>query len=146
MQRLRQSTNIESPKPDPGDPPFAFAVWVGTIGGAALGTDPDPNVTPPSAGRVLIWSPKKRASMVLAQGVLRILCGVVAASSATFQIWVYDLTKALWVPLSGVVVITPTGAVTNTNFGTTLGNRFGMKIFVQLTANTLVQAFAYDCV
>jgi hypothetical protein len=146
VQRLRQSTVLQSPAMDPAAAPFAFAVWVGTIGGSALSTDPDPNVTPPSAGRILTWTPKRKASMTIGQAVLRILCGVVAASTATFQIWIFDNVKNLWVQLSGVVVITPTGAATNTNFGTNLGNRMGMKVFVQLTANTLVQAFGYDCV
>lgn len=133
---------IQSPAHD-ADPTFSMAIWVGTIGGSALSTDPSPNVTPPSNGRILQYSPRKGALLVHGGGVLRALCGVVAASSITLQMWFFDNTQGVWIPFAAPFTITPTGAATNTS-AQTITNFAGAKFFLQITANTLVQALAYD--
>lgn len=140
--RLRQSI-VQSQTRD-NDSTFSLATWVGTIGGAALSTDPSPNVTPPSNGRIVQMSPKKGAMLSHGSGALRYVCGVVAASSITVQPWFFDNTLNTWVPFGPTVTITPTGgAAVNTTTTTTL-NMGGAKFFVQITANTLVQALGYD--
>jgi hypothetical protein len=140
VQRVQQSI-IQSPAHDADT--FALAVWVGTIGGAALGTDPAPNTTPPSAGRILTLQPRPGTFVPMGASQLKVICGVVAASTITFQMWFFDVTPNLWVQYSAPTTITPTGAVTNL-IGFNVGNLVGAPFFVQITANTLVQALGYD--
>jgi hypothetical protein len=129
-------------------PAFALAVWVGTIGGSAIGTDPSPNVTPPAANRILRITPKRGAVFPMGQlnqanpPNITILFGVVAASSITVQIWYFDDAQAVWIPWLAPIVRTPTGAATNVATANFSG--LGSKVFVQVTANTLVQAMGYD--
>jgi hypothetical protein len=133
---------VQSPTHD-NDPTFSLAIWVGTIGGSALPTDTAPNTSAPSAARVLQISPRKGAMLMHGSGVLRLCCGVVGSSSITIQSWFFDNTQALWIQFGAPVVITPTGAASNTSTQT-ISNVAGAKFFLQITANTLVQAFGYD--
>jgi len=131
------------------DVPFALGVWVGTIGGAALSVDANPNTTPPAAGRIVRISSKRGS--ICAKGLLgtagpfpfSILCGVIAASSITLQPWFYDDSRALWIPFGPPLTITPTGAASN--LATASMHGIGAKVFVQITANTNVKAIGYDC-
>jgi hypothetical protein len=119
-------------------------VWVGTIGGSALPTDADPNTTPPSAGRIVQVYPRRGSG--IAQALLgtriSIVAGVVAASSITFQSWVFMQQAAAWFRYSTSQTIAPAGVTTNA-VTANLGNMSGARIFVQITANTLVQAVGY---
>jgi hypothetical protein len=141
MQRVQQSL-IQSPAHD-NDATFALRVWVGTIGGSALGTDPNPNTTPPSAGRIITSSMRGGMLQTHGTGRLTVICGTVAASSITLQPWFFDATQNLWVQYGAPATITPTGAASN---ATTIifGNFTGGQLFAQITANTLVQALGYD--
>lgn len=140
MLRVQQSV-IQSPAHDADT--FALAVWAGTIGGSALPTDPNPNTTPPSAGRILTIQPRT-GSLVISGGTqLRVVAGVVAASSITFQPWFFDPTPNLWIQYGAPTTLTPTGAAANA-IGFNTGNMAGALFFLQITANTLVQALGYD--
>lgn len=132
---------IQSPAHDADT--FALAVWVGTIGGAALGTDPAPNTTPPAGGRILTLQPRPGTFVPHGSAQLKVLAGVVAASSITFQPWIFDITPNLWVQYGAPTTLTPTGAASNV-IGFNVGNLVGAPFFVQITANTLVQALGYD--
>jgi hypothetical protein len=132
--------------------PWAMSVWVGTIGGSAIATDPDPNTTPPSAGRIVRASPFRLAlfgtqTQTTGQpGFLTVVFGVVASSSITVQFWFFDATQNKWVPYAGPTTKTPTtnGANVITNVvGTNILAAIGCKAFVQVTANTNVQAMGY---
>jgi len=140
--RVRQSV-VQSPSHD-NDPTYSLSVWVGTVGGAALGTDPSPNVTPPAAGRILVLLPKDGALQLMGTARLAIVCATVAASSITLQPWFFDATQNLWIQYGPPITVTPTGAASNIGALTTFGNYSGAQVFVQITANTLVQAFAYE--
>lgn len=140
MLRVQQSV-IQSPAHDADT--FALAVWVGTIGGSALSTDPNPNSTPPSAGRILTIQPRTGTLVISGSAQLRVVAGVVAASTITFQPWIFDITPNVWVQYGAPTTLTPTGAAANA-IGFNLGNVAGAQMFVQITANTLVQALAYD--
>jgi hypothetical protein len=141
MLRLQQT--IASAPAHDADPTFSLAVWVGTVGGSALGTDPNPNTTPPSGGRILRCLPRRGLLLQHGAAQVRLVCGVVAASSITLQPWFFDATQNLWVQYGAPVTITPTGAAAN-QIGVTIGMVGGAQIFVQITANTLVQALGYD--
>jgi hypothetical protein len=132
--------------------PFALGVWVGTIGGSALATDPSPNVTPPSAGRIIRVTGRRHAIFASQTGntanvpLITVVFGVVAGSSITVQNWFFDDTQALWIPFGPTSTRTPVSgssnsisAATGTNFAV-----IGSKVFVQITANTFVQAMGYD--
>ena len=138
--RVRQCV-VQSPSHD-NDPSFALSVWVGTIGGAALGLDPNPNVTPPAAGRILTMIPKDSALQLMGSARLAILCAPVAASSITVQPWFFDDSRAVWVQFGPPITITPTGAASN--LATVAMSGFGSKVFVQVIANTNVKAMGYD--
>jgi hypothetical protein len=138
-----QQSLIQGPAHD-NDPTFAFRVWVGTIGGSALATDPNPNTTPPSAGRIFTASMRGGMLQTHGTGRLTVVCGVVAASSITFQPWFFDTTQNLWIQFAGPVTITPVGGGTANATTIIIGNFTGAQFFFQITANTLVQALAYD--
>jgi hypothetical protein len=132
--------------------PFALAVWVGTIGGSALATDAAPNTTPPAAGRIIRITERRHAIFPSQTGntgipgIITVAFGVVAASSITVQFWFFDDTQALWLPYGAPTVRTPVSGSTNlisAVAGTNL-TAIGAKVFVQITANTLVQAMGYD--
>jgi hypothetical protein len=141
LQRVIQNV-ISSPAHDQ-DATFALSVWAGTIGGSALATDPLPNTTPPSGGRILTVAARGGSLQSQGSGRLFLACGVVAASSITVQPWLFDTTQNLWIPFTAAVTITPTGSASNTTT-TVMGNVTGAQLFVQITANTLVQALGYD--
>jgi hypothetical protein len=140
MLRVQQSV-IQSPAHD--NDTFALAVWVGTIGGAVLPTDPNPNTTPPAGGRILTMQPRTGTLIISGSAQLRVVAGVVAASSFTFQPWFFDPTPNLWVQYGAPTTLTPTGAASNA-IGFNTGNMAGALFFIQLTAVVLVQAVGYD--
>jgi hypothetical protein len=125
-------------------PTFALAVWAGTIGGAVLAVDPDPNVTPPVAGRIVRYSAARGAVITSSNARMLYVCGVVAASSITLRPWYYSDALGRWVPHGAPVTVTPNGAALNYQVGNAINRCGGAKFFVQITANTLVQAVGYD--
>lgn len=141
LSRVNQNI-AQSPLHDQ-DATFALGVWVGTIGGSALSTDPSPNTTPPAANRILRISPRKGMTVLQGSGRLQVICGVVAASSITLQLWIFDSTQNTWIQYGAPFTITPTGAASNVA-AVTHGNLSGAQLFLQVTANTLVQAFGYE--
>jgi hypothetical protein len=148
---LRVWSSVVNQVRAPASPAFGLAIWVGSIGGAALPTDPDPNVTPPSAGRIVRVQAKRGGAFVLGRTNqtalvnVTIVFGVVAASSITVQLWFFDATQAKWVPMGIPATRTPTGAATNL-FGAVTETWFpvGAQFFPQITANVNTQAMAYD--
>jgi hypothetical protein len=142
MQSIAQRTVMQGPRQLGTG--FSFAIWVGTVGGAALAADPLPNTTPPSAGRILRQGAKRGASMISSQGVVRTVSVPIAGGTTTFQLWMYDDGAALWFPYAATVVVVANGVASNTNFGTTVATRINQQFFVQIVANTNVQAFAWD--
>jgi hypothetical protein len=122
------------------DATFAMAVWVGTVGTGTVSTDPDPNVTPPAANRILRITPKRDGVHCFGGTDLRMLSAG-DGTSIVLQPWFYDDTQARWIRYS--VAVTLTTATSNTGFSL-IGAMLGAKFFVQCTANTGVSAFAYD--
>lgn len=147
----RAWSSVVNPVRVPASPAFGLAVWVGTIGGAALPTDPDPNVTPPSAGRIVRVQAKRGQVFALGrtnQGALInvfTVFGVVASSSITVQYWFFDATQAKWITIGAPQTRTPTGSASNL-IGAVTETWFplGAQFYVQITANTNTQAMAYD--
>jgi hypothetical protein len=122
----------------------ALSVWVGTIGGSALATDPNPNTTPPSAGRIVQCGTTKPGVYQLGAGFIRILAAPVAAATCSFVPWLFDDTIAAWFQYLQQVNLSPNGAASNIS-GLTIGQRLNQKAFVQLSVtNGVVQAFGYD--
>jgi hypothetical protein len=121
---------------------FSDQVVLGTVGGSALPTDASPNVTPPSAGRIV----RARATSSLCLAGQSVLSGVIvpiALASLTFQVWFFDTTQAVWVPIAVPTTFTPTAVGINNLIFTTIGGWFGVQIFLQVTANTAVQCLTY---
>lgn len=137
----QRTTSLSSPKQATT---FGFAIWVGTIGGAALSPDPDPNTTPPAGGRILINGAKHGGCLTVGQGSLRIYGAPVAGGTFSSIIWTYEDTIARWVPFVQTVTVVANGVAQNFNFGTALATRMNQQTFMQLTAVTNVQAIAYD--
>lgn len=120
---------------------FALS-WIGTVGGAALSTDSDPNSAAPSAGRILRIT-GKRGALCTHSGVSVIKYVAANGTAITVQPWFYDDTRAVWIKFGGTTTIT----VGTTNIGTStgaVGNMAGAKFFVQVTANAGVTALGYD--
>lgn len=148
----RLTQRVVLPVRAPSSPAFGLAVWVGTIGGAALAADPNPNTTPPAAGRIIRITAKRggifpvgRLNQVSIINVF-VLFAPIAAASITVQLWFFDATQGVWVQMGAPQTRTPTGVVTNL-FGavTEIYGPFGSQMFAQITANTNTQAMAYDC-
>jgi hypothetical protein len=137
--RVSQSIAV-SPAHDNDATFTSFGMWVGTVGGSALPTDPDPNVTPPSNARIVRWTGRGGNMLAHGFGSFKAVIPPVAASSITLRLWVYDDTIAQWIPL-----ITTTTAPTGAAGGVTLAPTAlpGSKLFLQITANTNVQAISY---
>jgi hypothetical protein len=129
------------------DTSFDNIVWVGTPGGAALGTDPNPNTTPPAANRILKLTPRPGALGGF-QGVIHCCPVPIAAASITFQGWFFDDTQALWIPSAIPITLTPTpGAAGLGNLQQfNVGAQMGVRFFIQIQANTNVQAMYYASV
>jgi hypothetical protein len=118
-------------------PVFTATQWIKN-GGAAIGTDSDPNTSPPPANRIAqlpssifgisIFSPFNVSGL----GIFATLISA-DGTAITVRPWWKDDLKGEWVPLTTAVTLT------------TAGNNFqqlsirvmpGAKFFVQVTANT----------
>lgn len=130
------------------DASFDAIVWVGSVGGAALGADPNPNTTPPAANRILQLTPRPGALSVQGMGVIQTVPVPIAGASITLQGWFFDNTQNAWIQFSLPITLTPTpGAAGIGNLQqSNPGGQFGLKYFVQITANTTVQALYYAVV
>jgi hypothetical protein len=115
-------------------------VWVGTPGGAALATDPNPNSTPPASNRIVRGGGLNPAGELYLQGHGLFLAQCIGGTSCTVQIWFFDATQAQWIqtqiPTTITIATSPQGFF---NVYALLGAKF----FCQLTANTGVQAIGY---
>jgi hypothetical protein len=130
------------------DATYSQAVWVGTVGGSALPTDPSPNTTPPAANRIIRVSPLKGVRVRSGTAGPRFMCPPVASASITIQPWFYDDTQAQWIQLGPPMSLTPTSTATQNFNGIAVNNTtYGMsgaKLFLQITANSNTQALGYD--
>jgi len=115
------------------DKSFSLEKWVGTLGGAALSTDSDPNTSEPVTNRVIRARAKRDGVMVMGTMLLRVV--IADGTSLTFRPWMYDNHESKWIPHGNAQTVTfATGNIGN---GTVLpGNIAGAKVFVQITANT----------
>jgi hypothetical protein len=149
----RVTQRIVLPVRAPSSPAFGFPVWVGTIGGAALATDPSPNVTPPAGGRIVRATPKRGGIWGLGRFSqafvveFTVVFAPIAAANITVQLWFFDATQGVWVPMGAPQNRLPTGVSPNSNIVGGIVDvyaPFGSQMFVQITANANVQAMAYD--
>jgi hypothetical protein len=131
-------------------------VFIGSIGGGALPTDPDPNVTPPAASRIVRSTPRLgslacNSALSGTAGVgplFRCLLSVAVATSITIQFWFFDDTQSKWIPVGAAITNTPTGASSNIAFVPNLSPPIpiGSQCFSQIVANTGVEALGFSCV
>lgn len=105
------------------------------ITGAANFTDPDPNVTPPNANRII--SPP---GYILLTPATQAACAIAVATSATVRLWWYDDAHILWIPANAGQALTYTGSNTAV---ATVGGMVGSKWFAQFTANVGVTTAAF---
>jgi hypothetical protein len=129
------------------DATFAGLIWVGVPGGAALSTDPDPNVTPPIANRIMTWSAIRGGLMTMGAGPANgALTQVIAVggTQATVQMWFYDDTQAKWVKHGGIQTVVSAAGNVGTGSQSFSHNIMGAKIFFQITANTGVEALGFS--
>jgi hypothetical protein len=126
------------------DASFALAVWVGTIGGSALGTDPVPDTggNAPAGNRILRVTAKRDGVMTLGGCNLRMVTSG-DGTSIVLQPWFFDNTQNAWVKHGATVTIT---SATANAASIIIGNMAGAKFFVQIVTNTGVTALAYDVV
>jgi hypothetical protein len=130
------------------DPSYSVALWVGTIGGSALPTDPDPNVTPPNPNRIFRWTSRRNTLMCMGAGppngaVSQVV--VVGGTNIDVQLWFYDDTQAKWVKAGGHQILTSATSNVGSGLGFVVMQNFaGAKTFFQVIANNGVQAFGVD--
>lgn len=132
------------------DSDWTEQVMIGTIGGGALPTDPNPNTTPPAANRIFRCANRSRALFANTTSTstgcgARVATSVAGGSSMTVQLWFYDDTQARWVEYDFPRTFTPNGVNPNINLAlwNNVGAHFiGAKFFVQITANTGVEVLA----
>jgi hypothetical protein len=130
LTRARQSI-VQSFRQD-ADLPYADQVTVGTIGGGALPTDPNPNTTPPPASRVLRLTPRGPSlTLQTTNATLTVLSG----TSVTVQVWFFDDTQARWIQLGAPFASTTVSII--------VAAVLGAKLFPQITANTGVEVILY---
>lgn len=125
-----------------GPSSFTFPVWAGTIGGSALSTDPSPNVTPPAANRIVRYGSRTNRLTVQGSGQLRAIA--VGGTTISFQPWYFDDFFATWIALGVAVTLTSANTTVTLAGISLLGGFYGAQFFMQITANTGVQAFGYD--
>lgn len=118
---------------------YALPIWYGAIGGAALATDPDPNVTPPAANRIIKLSAKRGGLLMMggSSGLfLRVMQvgGLNVGTNISCVAWLWDDTQAKWIQHGTLTNITGTNDVANLG-GVAWGCMPGARIFVQITAN-----------
>jgi hypothetical protein len=123
--------------PQPGAT-YTREIWVGAIGGSALPTDPSPNSTPPSAGRIAIASVAPGLFASGGYGVFQVQA--IGGTACTVQTWFFDNTQSLWVTWFGTQTIT-LGA--NPQAFINMNGFVGARIFIQITANTGVPIIGY---
>lgn len=118
---------------------WASDIWVGTIGGSVLPTDPDPNVSPPSPGRIIKVSPRRGSCTFNGTQSTRLylILAPLATESLTVQFW-FKTAGGLWLTFSTTVTIAYPGSG---QVAASINNTFGAKWFIQVLANTNVQAF-----
>jgi hypothetical protein len=119
------------------------ASWI-TNGGSAIGLDPNPNVTPPTADRIIRMPAYMFACDIpAAAGSLgvspRIAVYLADGTSADVRYWFYDDALAIWTPLQ--VTLSMTTAAVNVGALTIL-TMIGAKYFPQITANVGVTKIA----
>lgn len=113
---------------------FALDSWYGTLGGTALATDPDPNVTPPASNRIIRMG-STLDGVTSMGGPHLISAAILDGTTLTYQAWFYDNSQAKWIKIHSTVVLTLT---TNNfrNLNIVPGNLSGAKVFIQITANS----------
>jgi len=129
------------------DSTFSIANWVGTLGGAALSVDNDPNTTPPPANRIFRCSAKRNATAHMAGGSspFGMFFKVVIADGTSLQAraWLFDSTQNKWLPHGTTLTLTfATGNVGNV--GAQINNVNGAKAFIQILANTGCTVMGFD--
>lgn len=111
---------------------FAFQESRGTVGGAALANDSDPNAAAPADSRqheVHSFRPSSdgRIQVVAAGG-----------TTVTVQPWFYERATKRWTPYSASFAVTPAAP------GNAVGARIdGAPVFLQVVANTLVEQLSW---
>lgn len=136
LARVRQSI-VQSFRADDPGAPFVDQVVVGTIGGAVLPTDPNPNTTPPSASRIIRLTPRRPALAISGNVKITFVRG---SGSITTQSWFFDNTQGVWIPLGAPITLASPGALSTTG-AFMLGSA---KCFAQITANSDVTVMLYS--
>lgn len=126
--------------PDASAVLFRVPVWVT---GNPIGTDPDPNVTPPAANRIITMDANAILSCMNSSGFIRVY--VVGGTSVSYASWRFDPFSNLW-RVGGLGVRTITLASSNiaTISNTQDVQTPGCKFFLRVTAMVgAVTAFGY---
>lgn len=122
---------------------FTATTVVGSVGGSALPTDPNPNTTPPSNGRILRLNRQPWTLTVSGLGVIYVTFVPIATASITIQPWFFDATQNVWIQFVAPVSSTPTAPGVNNLLSLNVFNWGGAKFFLQITANTATQCMLY---
>jgi hypothetical protein len=128
--------------PDASAVLFRMPVWVT---GNPLGTDPDPNVTPPAATRIIIYDANAIGAIATTPSLATIRTFAIGGTSIAYNAYRYDSFNGLWrsAPLGArtiTLATSNTDTLSNTQHSLTPGARF----FLRITAVTgTVTAFGY---
>lgn len=112
-------------------PTYSAQCWIYN-GGAALAVDPDPNVTPPAADRIIQLHPRYLRAMV-GQQFPQVTVWLANGTTCSVRVWFYEDSLGRWIG-----TLTPTvldySAISRLN---SAGTPFaaGLRAFAQVTAN-----------
>lgn len=122
---------------------FTAPIVVGSVGGSALPTDPNPNTTPPAGGRILRFNRQPWTLTTSGLGVVYITIVPVALASITIQPWFFDATQNVWIQFATATTSTPTAAGVNNLQSINIFDWGGALFFPQITACTAVACILY---
>lgn len=122
---------------------FSEPIWVGTPGGLALPTDPNPNTTAPATGRICRCATRYGQLACSVFGTFIAAAIPIAGGSITIQPWYFDATQGAWIQWGAPQAITATGGASSNIFFSGNFALWGAPLFAQITANANVQAMSY---
>lgn len=108
---------------------YTVTAVVGTLGGAALPADPDPNVTDPGAKAVRLT---QATGLATGAGASAAFANPLDGTSLIIQLWIYDDTLAKWFKFAGTATCP---ANTGTSIGSLGGALVGARFFPQIVTN-----------
>jgi hypothetical protein len=109
--------------------------------GSPIGTDPNPNTTPPASNRILTLDPQGHQALLTWANTALIRLIAIGGVSVTVTAWTYDVASTTWLALAAATTITV--ATLNIAGVAFTGAVSGSQWFMQITAVNGVTALGY---